>query len=53
MNIQFAVAVAVMLLGLVYLLAARKFYEVFYAAWAMGLLASLLRFGGEASLHLR
>lgn len=54
MNLSFGLSIAVMVAGLVLYLvsAAPKPQEVGRIMFAMGLLATLLRFAGQASLHV-
>lgn len=52
MDISFGLAVAVMLIGLVAMVMAKRWNEIFYICFAMGLLAVLLKFAGHASLHV-
>jgi hypothetical protein len=52
MNISFMLAIAVMLVGLISMILNKRFAEIFYICFAMGLLATLLRFAGSASLHI-
>lgn len=54
MNLSFGLSVAVMLAGLVmyWMSSGSKPQEVGRIMFAMGLLATLLKFAGQASLHL-
>lgn len=54
MNISFGLSIAVMLVGaiLYWISANTKVQELARIAFAMGLLATLLKFAGNASLHL-
>lgn len=52
MDISLGLAVAVMLAGLIVMLIQRRFNEVVYVMFAMGLLAVLLKFAGHAALHI-
>ncbi len=51
MNLDLVLSVAVMLVGLIAMLVQRRFSEITYVCFAVGLLAVLLRFGGSISLH--
>lgn len=52
MDISFGLALAVMLVGLVAMIINRRWAEIFYICFAMGLLAVLLKFAGRAALSL-
>lgn len=52
MDISFGLAVAVMLVGLIAMCIKQRWPEIFYICFAMGLLATLLKFAGEASLSV-
>ncbi len=51
MNLDLVLSVAVMLIGLIVLLVQRRFNELVWGCFIVGLLAVLLRFGGSISLH--
>ncbi len=52
MTISFALAVAVMLVGLIVLCVQRRFNEIWWGMFLAGLIACLLAFGGTASLRI-
>lgn len=52
MNLSFGLSVAVMLAGLVMMAINKRWAEIAYIAFAMGLLATLLKMAGVASLHI-
>ncbi len=52
MDISLGLAVAVMLVGLIVMLIQRRFAEIVYVMFAMGLLTVLLKFAGRAALHI-
>lgn len=52
MNLSFGLSVAVMLAGLIVMAMNKRWAEIAYVAFAMGLLATLLRMAGSASLHI-
>lgn len=52
MNLTFGLPVAVMLAGLIVMAMNKRWAEIAYIAFAMGLLATLLKVAGSAGFHL-
>lgn len=52
MDISVGLAVIVMLVGLIVMLINRRFAEIVYVMFAVGLLAVLLKFAGHAALRI-
>lgn len=52
MNLSFGLSAAVMLAGLIAMALKGRWSEIAYIAFAMGLLATLLKMAGSASLHI-